>query len=166
MECLWDKSKEFLNQCCALFTSFVTFLFKISLFSLRCIIDSRMQLRRTKVGLVPLRFGQFGFFSRPAGCMTWQQWLLSTGGRAENFYHPLSFIKWYTTLTVTRTRCYVSRVISHHFYAAGWLSWAKEGQRSIYLNGLVPGTAPLQFYINFYAFSLDTGGIFQRRFVI
>ena len=35
---------------------------------------------------------------------------------------------------------------------------AKEGQRSIYLNGLVPW---LQFYINFYAFSLDTAAYFK-----
>ena len=59
---LRQKQGSFNPSSCALFTSFVTFLFKISLFSLGCIIDSRMQLRRTKVGLVPLRFGQFGFF--------------------------------------------------------------------------------------------------------
>ena len=114
--------------------------------------------QENKGGIGSSSFRPIRIFTRPVGCMTWQQWLLSTGGRAENFYHPLSFIKWYTTLTVTRTRCYVSRVISHHFYAAGWLSWAKEGQRSIYLNGLVPW---LQFYINFYAFSLDTAAYFK-----
>ena len=163
MECLWDKiQSQFVHQCCALFTSFVTFLFKISLFSLRCIIDSRMQLRRTKVGLVPLRFGQFGFFystSRLHDLTTvialhwgacWE--LLSSSVLHQMIYN--------THCNENKVLCVSSNISS---FLCSRLVELSQGRTTKHISKWF-STAPILHY--FYAFSLDTGGIFQRRFVI